>query len=533
MDNETVTRPMGLRSLSKRQVYITFAGVMLAMFLASLDQTIVSTAMPRIVSDLGGFSHYTWVTIAYMISSTIVVPIAGKLTDMYGRKSLYIIGLSIFIMGSLLSGLSQTMAQIIIFRGLQGMGAGIMMVNSFTAIGDLFTPSERGKYQGFVTGVFGLSAIIGPTLGGFLTDTLSWHWIFYINIPLGILIIILFIMFFPNIKPDAPSNKIDYWGIVTLILAVVPAMMALSWGGIDYPWISVTIISMFALSVIMGTVFVIVERRSDNPLIPLSLFRNRIVAVSELVIFFTAIGMFGTIIFVPLFFQGVLGMSATTSGSFLTPMMLGIVGGSIISGQLLSRTGGHYRIQGAIGIAIMLIGMILLSRMTIEISYAISVLNIVIAGFGLGITLPLYMIAVQNAVPHEVLGVATSSIAFFRSIGGSVGLAIFGSVMNNRFASDFINLLPSEVKDTIPAEQLNNLAHNPQALVNIEAQAQLKAILENLGSQGTAFFEHIMQALHLALDSALSEVFLIGAFIAGISFVINLFIKEIPLRRQL
>ncbi len=236
MSDETIIRPVGLRSLPKRQVLITFAGVMLAMFLGSLDQTIVATAMPRIISDLGGFTHYTWVTIAYMIASTVAVPITGKLTDMYGRKSLYIIGLIIFILGSLLSGLSQTMLQIIIFRGFQGIGAGIMMVNAFTVIGDLFSASERGKYQGYISGVFGISSIIGPTLGGFLTDNLSWHWIFFINIPLGILIIILFIIYFPNIKPDLSNNKIDYWGIVTLILAVVPTMLELSWGGVNYPW---------------------------------------------------------------------------------------------------------------------------------------------------------------------------------------------------------------------------------------------------------------------------------------------------------
>jgi len=396
MSDESVIQPIGLHSLPKRQVYITLAGVMLAAFLGSLDQTIVGTAMPRIVSDLGGFTHYTWVTIAYMIASTIAVPITGKLTDMYGRKSLYIIGLCIFIAGSILSGLSQTMAQIIIFRGVQGIGGGIMIANAFTVIGDLFPPSERGKYQGFITGVFGLSSIIGPTLGGFLTDTLSWHWVFYINIPLGILIIILFIIFFPNIKPDISNSKIDYFGIVTLILTVVPAMLALSWGGIDYPWISVTIISMFIFSIIMGITFIIIERRSVNPIIPLSIFRNRIVAVSELVIFITAIGMFGTIIFVPLFFQGVLALSATASGSFLTPMLLGMVVGSISSGQVLSRTGGHYRIQGAIGIAIMLTGMILLSMMNIKTSYGSAILNMVITGFGLGITMPLYNIAVQN-----------------------------------------------------------------------------------------------------------------------------------------
>ncbi len=289
---------------------------------------------------------------------------------------------------------------------------------------------------------------------------------------------------------------------------------------------------MFMFSALMVTALILIERRSSNPLIPLSLFKDRIVAVSELVVFFTATGMFGTIIFVPLFFQGVLDLSATASGSFLTPMMLGMVAGSFISRQLLSRTGGHYKIQGSIGIAIMVTGMAMVSRMNIETSYGSAIINTVTTGFGLGITLPLYTIAVQNAVPYEVLGVATSAISFFRSIGGSVGLAIFGSIMSNRFASDFIAKLPSEVKTIIPPEQLDNLAHNPQALVSIEAQTALKAVFEKLGSQGAMFFEQLMQALHLALDSALSDVFLIGTFIVAVSFFINLFIKEIPLRRQ-
>jgi EmrB/QacA subfamily drug resistance transporter len=522
----------GPGSLPRRQVAITMAGVMLAMFLSSLDQTVVGTAMPRIITDLGGFTHYTWVTTAYIVASTITVPITGKLTDMYGRKWFYTAGIVIFLTGSLLCGLSQTMTQIILFRGLQGLGAGVMMANAFIVVGDLFPPSERGKYQGLMAGVFGISSVIGPTLGGFITDNLSWHWVFFVNIPLGLIIIGLFILFFPNVRPDDLKHKIDSPGVVALILAIVPAMLALSWAGVEYPWVSATIIGMFAFSAVMTVIFVLIERRSEEPIMPLGIFKNRIVAVSLIIIFITGVGMFGGIIFVPLFFQGVLGLSATASGSFLTPMMLGVVVGAIISGQILSRAGGHYRLQGAIGLAIMALGMLLLSRMTVETSYARSVANIVVLGFGLGTTMPLYTIAVQNAVPYAVMGVATSSTVFFRSIGGAFGLAIFGSVMNNRFYSEFIGGLPDTAKQVIPPESLDSLAHNPQALLSDEAQNQLSAMFENFGPAGAELFGQVIQTLKLALSSSITEVFLLGLVIVAVSWGVNLFIKEIPLRKQ-
>ncbi|MCJ7522226.1 MAG: MFS transporter [Dehalococcoidia bacterium] len=522
---------LGIRSLPRRQILITLAGVMLAMFLSSLDQTIVGTAMPRIITDLGGFAHYTWVTTAYIIASTITIPITGKLTDMYGRKWFYIAGLAIFITGSLLCGLSQTMTQIIIFRGLQGMGAGIMMANAFIVIGDLFPPAERGKYQGLMTGVFGISSIIGPTLGGFITDNLSWHWVFFVNVPLGIIIIGLFIFFFPNFRPSNAKPKIDYPGIVTLILAVVPTMLALTWAGVEYPWVSVPIISMFVFSAAMTALFIVIEGRSDEPIIPMWLFKNRIVAISTIVIFITGIGMFGGIIFIPLFFQGVLGLSATASGSFLTPMMLGVVAGALVSGQVLSRAGGHYRLQGMFGLAAIALGMGLLSTMTVETSYARAVFYIILTGIGLGITMPLYTIAVQNAVPYAVMGVATSSTAFFRSIGGALGLAIFGSVMNNRFASEFVNGISPAAKEIISPEPLDSLAHNPQALMSPEAAEQLWSFFEPFGEQGAALFEHVFEALKLALSSAITQVFFIGLIVVAIAWVVNLFIKEIPLRK--
>ncbi|MGA7677512.1 MAG: MDR family MFS transporter [Dehalococcoidia bacterium] len=533
MNIEVEPKPViGLRSLPRRQVIVTLVGVLLAMFLGSLDQTIVGTAMPRIIADLGGFAHYTWVTTAYLVTSTVVLPITGKLTDMYGRKHFYTAGITVFILGSLLSGLSQTMTQIIILRGLQGIGAGIMMANAFIVIGDLFPPAERGKYQGLISAVFGISAIIGPILGGFITDAFSWHWVFYINIPLGIGIIILFIFFFPNFRLGNLKHRIDYAGITALVVAIVPLLLALSWGGTEYPWASAPVIGMFALSAVAIILLPIIESRSDEPIIPLAIFRNPVVAVSIPIIFFTGCIMFGGIIFIPLYFQGVLGLSATASGSFLTPMMLGQVAGSFGSGQLLARAGGHYRRQGALGLVAMALGLALLSRITPETSYAIAIVDIVLVGFGLGVTLPLYTIAVQNAVSYNVLGAATSTVPFFRSMGGAVGLAIFGSVMTNRFASDFAAKLPETIKAVIPPQLLSSVTNSAQALLNFQIQDQLKALFSQFGQQGATFYEQTLQVLREALNSGLKEIFIIALIVTILAFIINLFLKEIPLRKQ-
>ncbi len=309
-------------------------------------------------------------------------------------------------------------------------------------------------------------------------------------------------------------------------------LLALTWGGVEYPWGSARIIGMFVFSAAMIPLFIVFESRAEEPIIPMWLFKNRIVAVSVFIIFITGLGMFGGIIFIPLFFQGVLGQSATNSGTFLTPMMLGLVAGSVISGQLLSRAGGHYRLQGVVGLGIMALGMVMLSRMSPETSNARAITNIVITGFGLGITMPLYIIAVQNAVPYSVLGAATSSAAFFRSIGGAFGLTIFGSVMNNRFASEFMGGLPAQAKAVIPPAQLDLLVHNPQALFSINATDQLKSSLEQLGPQGAALFDQVMQTLKSALNSGITEVFFIALILVAVGWVANLFLKEIPLRKQ-
>ncbi len=519
-------------ALPRRQIVVTFTGVLLAIFLSAMDQTIVATALPEIIADLGGFTHYTLITTAYLVSSTVFIPITGRLTDLFGRKWFYTAGIGIFVLGSLLCGLSATLTQLVIFRAFQGIGAGVMIANAFAVIGDLYPPAERGKYQGYVSAIFGLASVIGPTLGGFLTDTISWHWIFYINVPIGIGVVILFVFFFPSFRPAAGQHRIDYIGIVLLMLTTVPLMLALTWGGVQYPWLSPEIIGIIAFSLIMGVLFYLLEVRNPEPILPLRFFANRIISVSLAVTFFIGFGMFGGIIFIPLYFQGVLGLSATASGSFLTPMMLGVVAGSVTSGQLLSRAGGHYKIQGMVGIAIMATGMGLLSTLTTQTSYATAVIYIVLTGLGLGVTFPIYTVVVQNTVPYKFMGVVISAVPFSRFIGGTFGLAILGSLLSNRFAAQFLSRLPPAVKTLITPDRLLSLAHNPQALVSVQAQQELKSALAQLGPQADQVYNQIIEALRQSLMSALTEIFIVGLAVTVVAFIIHLFIREIPLRRQ-
>ena len=524
---ETDFKPM-----PRRQVVFTMGGLMLALFLAALDQTVVSTAMPRIIADLGGFDRFTWVTTSYLVASTTAVPIVGRLSDLYGRKAFFIGGIIVFLVGSVLAGASQTMNQLIFFRAIQGIGGGSMMALSFASVGDLFPPAERGKYQGIVAGVFGLSSVIGPTLGGFITDNLSWNWVFYINVPLGLAVIVLFIRFFPHIRPDRLARRLDYAGMALLVLIVVPLLVGLSLGGVEFEWLSLQVVGILLFAILMIVAFIAVERRADEPIMPLSIYSNRVVSISLLAVFITGFGMFGAIIFVPLFFQGVLGASATSSGSFLTPMMLSMVVAATLAGQTLSRFGGHYRIQGLIGIAIMCGGMMLMSRMTAETSFAQAVASIVIMGLGLGITFPSFTISVQNAVPHNLLGVVTSATQFYRSVGGALGLAVLGSYMANRFAAGLSASLSPEIRESLPAEKLAEMSNNPQALVNPEALAGLKTSLADRGEEGTEILSNLLMTLRESLAGAISDVFVLGAVTLAVGFVATIFLKEVPLRTR-
>ena len=488
--HDTETSPIGVtdefRPLPRRQVVLTMGGVMLALFVAALDQTVVATALPQIVFHLGGFDRFTWITSGYIVASTAAVPIVGRLSDLYGRKTLYVAGIAVFLVGSVLSGFSQSMNQLIAFRAIQGLGGGTMMALSFVAVGDLFPPADRGKYQGLVAAVFGLSSVVGPTLGGFITDTLTWHWIFFINLPIGIPVAVLLLKFFPSQPLAQGEKRLDVAGMALLVVAIVPLLVALSLGGVQYDWVSTLIIGLLVVAGVSVASFIAVELRTPSPIMPLAIYRNPVISLSLLAVIGTGFGMFGGIVFMPLFFQGVLGASATSSGSFLTPMMLGMVLGAIVSGQALSRLGGRYRAQGLIGLATVATGMFLLSRMTEDTSFGMAVLNLVITGFGMGTTFPTFTIAVQNAVPHSLLGVATAATQFYRSIGGALGLAILGSLLAGRFATGLAGALSPAIRQALPANTLDGLSSNPQALMNPDALNSLRETLREAGPQGAA-----------------------------------------------
>ncbi len=515
-------------TLTKRQVFWSMAGIMLGMLLASLDQTIVSPAMPRIVADLGGFNQYAWVSSIYMVTSAVVVPIMGKLSDMYGRKIFYILGISIFGLASLACGFSQNITQLIIFRGIQGIGGGVLMAGSFIVIGDLFPPSERAKYQGFMTAVFGFSSVVGPTIGGFLTDQISWSWVFFINVPLSAIVLVIFFKFFPNIKADNLKHIVDYAGLSFLILAVVPLMLALTWGGVSYGWGSIQIIGLLVFAGVAMGIFLFIETRAKEPIMPLSMFKNNVVAICNLASFLTGMGMFGAINFIPLFLQGVLATSATTSGNLMIPMSMTVMVSSFVGGQWLARSDGRYRWQGVVGTAFIALGMLLLGRLSTASSYWNVVLGLVTTGAGMGLTMPVFTVAIQNAVPYSQLGVATSASTFLRSLGGSIGLAILGSIVNNRFLADFIGGIPQNVRSLVPMDQITALAHNPQALVNPTAQEQLKGLLTQSGDP--SIFTQVMQTLREALSSSITQAFLVGFGIVMVGLVALFFLKEVKMQ---
>jgi len=518
--------------LTPGQIKLTLIGVMFAMFLASLDQTIVATAIPRIMADLDGFDRFTWISTAYIVASTSVVLITGAVSDVYGRKWLFVGAISIFLVGSALAAFSPTMNALIVFRGVQGLGGGMIMALSFVTIADLFPPNERAKYMGIISAMFGVSSVMGPTLGGFITDQLSWEWIFLVNIPLGIPVIALFIKLFPNAKKDGPKRKIDVGGAVLIVFAIVPGLLGLSWGGNQYEWSHPLVAGSLIFSGVALAVFVFYETRIAEPLLPLAVFKNRIVGVALLVTFLTGFAMFGAIFFIPLLFQGVLGSSATASGSFLTPMMLGIVFGAATSGQILARTGGHYRLQGIVGVSIMATGMFLLSRVSGDTTHAYALTSAVIMGFGLGTSFPLFTIAVQNGVPQQYLGVATSSTQFFRSVGGSIGLALFGSYMVRQFKDGMQENLPAEAFETVPPQLLDQITSNPNALLNSEGSESLRNAFAASGESGIALGDQVFDAIRESLAGAIGDVFFLAFIFVVIAVVATTLIREVPLRKR-
>lgn len=521
--------PTGYHELPRDRLIMTILGLMLTLLLSALDQTIVGTAMPRIIADLQGFDHYAWVTTAYLLSSTAVVPIVGKLSDIYGRKLFLVGGAAFFLLASMLCGLSQSLMQLIIFRGMQGIGGGILMSMVFTTISSIFPPARRGRIQGVFTSIFGFSSIVGPLLGGYLTDALSWRWVFYVNLPVGLIALAVLWFGFPNIRPSRTDRPIDVFGAVTLVASVVPLLLALSWGGGEYPWGSPQILELLGFAGVMTAIFLWVESRAPEPIIPLNLFKNPIIAIAVASMMLVTMGMFGTILFVPLFIQGVIGASASKSGTVMMPMMLTLIIASTAAGQFISRT-GRYKIVAIFGMSVAAFGMFLLSQMGPDATYTTVIRNMMIVGLGLGPTMPVFTIAAQNSVPFNLLGVVTSLTQFARSIGSTLGAALFGSLLINRFSSALNESLPSSAAAVIPAEQIDRI-HNPQVLLNPQISSSLRDGLAAAGPQAAQAYDVLIEAIRTALATSLHETFLSGSIIVALGLLTVVFLREIPLRK--
>ncbi len=529
--SSTVVEDYEQPRFSQRETLLTMFGVLMVMLLASLDQTIVSTAMPRVIADLHGFDRYTWVSTAYLLTSTVMVPIYGKLSDLFGRKPIFLFGVVVFLIGSALSGASQSMNQLIAFRALQGIGAGALMPIAIAIVGDLFTPRERGKWQGVTGGVWGISAIIGPTLGGWITQNASWRWVFYVNLPIGIAALLVLIFLMPTLRGRAKEISIDYVGAALLVLGTVPLLLGFTWAGSQYDWLSPQIFSLFSIAFISLASFIVyeawLERRGGQPIIEPSLFKNSIFSVSTLITTIFGMALFGGIFFIPLYVQGVVGSSATSSGLILTPLMLTSVAGSIVSGQLVSRL-GRYKWIAILGMLVSVAGVVLLARLNVNSTNNDVLVAMLVLGLGLGIGMSLYTLIVQNALPTKI-GQSTATLTFFRQIGGTIALAAMGSVMTAAYLPAFHSALPVAILHAVPAQYLAAF-NNPQILLSPATLAQIESHAAAMGPQSVAMLHQIIEAVKIGLAQGIHNVFVLSLGLMIVGLIAVFFLKEIPLK---
>jgi EmrB/QacA subfamily drug resistance transporter len=523
--------------LSQREKLEILFAVLLGLFLGALDQTIVGPALPTIVTQLSGNDYYVWAITIYLLTSTISVPFWGKLSDIYGRKPIFMIGIVIFLIGSALSGLSQNMAMLILFRGIQGIGAGSLFPVALAVIGDLFSPQERGKYQGLFGAVFGIAFVAGPLIGGWLTENLSWHWIFYVNIPIGIVALVVIQRLLPTVKTATATRNFDLIGGAIFTVAMVFLLVGLTNKGLPNPvthqlndWTEPTVGGFILVGIIGTLLFILAESRAKEPIVPLDLWKGRTYSATMVSVFFAAFAFFGAIVFLPRWFQVVEGFTPTNSGLAALPLMVGLIFSSIVSGFLVART-GRYKLLIIGSVAVMGFAVLLMTQLTKDTPVTIVWLWMFIAGLGVGPTFSVPTIVIQNAVPFRQLGVATSNLTFFRQIGGTVSLAFVGTI----FASSFQeHLVPEFVAAGVPPNVLQDFG---AAAASGKIDANVLTSVGDVGARITAIvpsagpvIDMVLEGIHGAFSLATAQTFWLGVIGSIVAFLAALAIKEIPLR---
>ena len=522
---------LGLSQRAKMEVLFA---VMLGLFLGALDQTIVGPALPTIVTQLSGNDYYVWAITVYLLTSTITVPFWGKGSDLFGRKPIYMLGIVVFLVGSALSGLSQNMAMLILFRGIQGVGAGALFPVALAIIGDLFTPQERGKYQGLFGAVFGIAFVVGPLIGGFLTESIGWHWIFYVNIPIGIVALVVIQRLLPTVKTASASRNFDLIGGTIFTISMVFLLVGLTNKQFN-EWTEPTVGGFIAIGLVGTLLFILAESRAKEPIVPLDLWRSRTYSASMLSTFFAAFAFFGAIVFLPRWFQVVEGFSPTNSGLAALPLMVGLIGSSIVSGYLVSRTGRYkWLLVGAI--ATMGVATLLMTQLTKDTPLPVVWLWMFIAGLGVGPTFSVFTIVIQNAVPFRQLGVATSNLTFFRQIGGTIALALVGTIFGTTFKDQ---LLPQLSAAGVPAPVISGFGQasagggfdlNSLTGVGDLGAAILAAVPAQFQELIKPAIPAMVDGIHGAFSLAVAQTFYLGVAGAVIAVLAAVAIKEIPLR---